>query len=222
MLNNSFALAMLIAIIALAVTGFASASEDQTVEINCVEKECFEETAWAAQSSQLVGVNRFVDQGNWATYVIYKLGTYVDPEAHGRYPIYAGQTYRTGTLKVYDETTYQSEGECGPGYYGTIYVRYVSSGSEPTYKDGYVGSWNGFTEYHLQVVDEVEGFEAVRTFSNKFGWSNPIPGQFDYSEEYDMKKSYTDWIEVEVCGYDCDVFIAAHSVMQWCGYPVAA
>jgi hypothetical protein len=219
MIKNSVGLAVLIAVTVLIVTGFASADEDQTIGTNCVEKECFEETAWAAEYKP-GGAHRFVDRGNWGTYVDYTLGSY-NESVPGRYPIYAGQTYRAGTLKVYDETAYQEDGECGSGYYGTIYVQYVSSGAEPIYKDGYVGSWKGFTEYHLQVVDEIEDFNTVTTPNKKFGLGNPIPGLFDYSEEYDEKKSGTDWIAVEVCGYQCDAYIAAHSVVWWCGYPEA-
>ncbi|WP_406656083.1 hypothetical protein V7O62_09525 [Methanolobus sp. ZRKC2] len=210
MLKNCFVLAMLIAIITLIVTGFASGTEDQTMGTDCVKTECFEETAWAAQCKP--GDHRFVDRGNWATYTKYNLGTGTE-SSPVRYPIYAGQTYRAGTLKVYDETTYQSEGECGPGYYGTIYLRYKLSGSEPIYKNGYVGSWVGFNEYHLQVVDEAIDFNTVTT---KKG--NPIPGHFDYSKEYDPKTTDSGWIQVEVCGYQCDAYIAAHSVMEWCEY----
>ncbi|MDK2834593.1 MAG: hypothetical protein PWR29_857 [Methanolobus sp.] len=183
------------------------------------EIECFDETAWAAQCQP--GLYRFVDKGNWATYIKYNLGAAVTPCCAVKYPIYAGQHYRAGTLYVYDKTMYQPEGECGPGRYGTLYVKYATYGGSD-YKDGYIGAWKGFTEYHLHVADEPEGFNPVRTFSKKLGWGNPIPGQFEYSEEYDTIKTDTGWIEVEICGYEnSDAYIAAHSVMWWCGHSQA-
>jgi len=208
-------LAMLIAIVALAITGIVSASEDNNVESKCVDLICCEETAWAAQKNP--GEFRFVEKGSWATYVEYDFG---NQNNYTTYPLFAGKDCRAGTLWVYDDTEYESDGKCGSGYYGSIYINYTSATTcDCDCKDGYDGSWKGFTEYHLQVVDEFDCFEAVRTFNKKLGWGNPIPGQFDYSEEYCEIKPETGWIEVEVCGYDCNAFIAAHSVMHWCGYP---
>jgi len=209
MLKKSLLFAILLVSITLAVTAFASADEDQTVGINCVEdkeKECFEETAWAAEYKP-GGAYRFVDRGNWGTYVNYTLGSY-DESVPGRYLTYAGQTNQAGTLKVYDDTTLQ-DGK----YYGTIYVQYVFGQPDSTYKDGYTGSWAGLTEYHLQVADSLDGIPMTRN-------GNPIPGQFDYSTEFNDKKPSTGWIAIDINGYEnSEVYIAAHSVVWWCGTP---
>jgi len=124
MLKNSILFAVLIAIIALALTGFASAWEDE---------DC-EETAWAAPKYS-PGETRFVDQGNWGTYVNYTLGEGTSGN-YKQYYIYAGQNYKVGTLKVYDDGD-------------TIYVRYVTTPK--------------LSEYHLHVVDEIGDFSAVQT-----------------------------------------------------------
>ncbi len=163
-------------------------------------EECGDETAWAAQDEP--GVNRFVDKGNWGTYVLYNKG---DGEENGPmiYPLYAGQTHLAGYLYVYDVKD-------------TLYVRYVSSLMDSDYMGGYTGAWIGMTEYHLQVVDNFADFRA-NGYTNKKG--NPRPGQFDYSEEYDEATDDTGYIKIPIGGYDEEIHIAAHSVMCWSGFP---
>ncbi len=143
---------------------------------------CPGETFWAAQSKP--GEHRFVEKGNWATYITYNVsdGTSAAPKM---FPLYAGQRNLVGNLYVYDSGD-------------QLFVRYVVNG--------------GLSEYHLQVVDEFDGFQDVRTFNKKTGYGSPIPGQFDYVKEYSTKTTDTGWIEVSIKGYDKDIFIAAHGV----------
>lgn len=148
--------------------------------------KCSGETAWAAQ--QKPGQTRFVEKGNWATYITYNVGegTNATPKV---FPLYAGQTKLAGSLYVYDAG-------------GNLYVKYVAGGS------------NAFSEYHLQVEDEFAGFQDVRTYNKKTGYGSPIPGQFDYVKEYTTKTADSGWITVPISGYgDKDVYIAAHAAM---------
>jgi hypothetical protein len=175
---------------------------------NTPELTCFDETAWAAQENP--GETRFVDQGNWGTYIVYTAGngTDTDPEI---YPLFAGQTHLAGWLHVYDEA-------------GLLYVKYIASGDDDDYMEGYSGNWTRISEYHLHVVDEVVDFNEVRTYNKRTGtYTNPIPGQFLYSMEYEEAVDDTGWVPVggvDISGFDDEIFIAAHGVMWWCGYPV--
>lgn len=148
--------------------------------------KCSGETSWAAQQNP--GQTRFVQKGNWATYITYNVGegTNAVPKV---FPLYAGQTKLAGSLYVYDEGS-------------NLYVKYVAGGS------------NAFKEYHLQVEDEFAGFNDVRTYNKKTGYGSPIPGQFEYVKEYSTKTADSGWITVPISGYgDKDVFIAAHAAM---------
>ena len=179
--------------------------------------ECFDETAWAAQIHP--AETRFVsERGNWATWITYNKGdgTGADPAA---YPLYAGQYYLSGWLRVYDDGN-------------TLYVKYEALGSgdpgDNIYEMyGYCdGLWSGIYEFHLQVEDDFAGFDAVRTYNKRtMMYKNPIPGHFEYSSEYRYGLEYeegvpdTGWIAVDITGFDDEIFIAAHSVMAWCAYP---
>ena len=177
------------------------------VEINFINKKiieervCFDETIWAADEIDGEKVTRFVDRGNWATYIEYELeaGSEDVPKV---YTLYADQDHKAGTLEVYDDA-------------GEIFVRYlIGSDQDNNYKDGYCGSWSYLTEYHLHVVNEFDDFSSVR---NRPG--NPIPGRFEYSGIYELEdeKNDTGWITIKG-DFDGTVYIAAHGVAQWCGY----
>jgi hypothetical protein len=185
-----------------------------TVLLTCVcdgeiveepELECFDETVWAAQTAP--GETRFIpNPGNWATYITYNIGDGSE-ESPAEYPLYAGQYHLAGTLLVYDDN-------------GKLYAKYVTSGEDGDYMDGYTGNWSGLSEYHLHVVDELDHFNDVRTYNRNMGtYGAPIPGQFEYSMEYDENTADTGWIEVDIDGYTDPIYIAAHGVMWWCGYP---
>ncbi|MHB0935938.1 MAG: DUF7507 domain-containing protein [Armatimonadota bacterium] len=182
-------------------------SDSAEVTVFVQETECFSETAWAAQSQP--GQTRFVPApGDWATYVHYEVGqgTVEDPAV---FPLYAGQTHLSGYLYVYDEGN-------------SLYVRYVTldGDSNPPYKPGYCGSWSGLTEYHLEVVGTVSGFNPVRTYNKKKNqYGGPIPGAFRYKASYDEKTPDTGWIAADIAGFSNDIYIAAHGVMWWCGSP---
>jgi len=175
--------------------------------LNDTQRECFDETAWAADGAP--GITRFVPtKGNWATYVKYNVadGNEAQPVT---YELYAGQTHLAGYLYVYD-------------FEGTLYVKYATGAVDNEYKDGYCGDWTGISEYHLAVVDEFAGFNPFRTYNKKTGYGSPIPGSFEYKDSWDPANpvNETEWIEVDVADYeDADIYIAAHAVMWWCGYP---
>jgi hypothetical protein len=167
------------------------------------ELECFDETVWAAQANP--GETRFVDQGDWGTYFTYPKdsGNATDP---AMYPLFAGQTHLAGWLHVYNDGN-------------TLWVKYVAS-EEDGFMEGYTGDWSGLSEYHLHVGDDLGDFDEVRTWDNKAGMpKNPIPGQFAYTHEYDEPVLDTGWIEVDIENFGDPVYIAAHGVMWWCGYP---
>ncbi len=175
--------------------------ENQVItEYNFVNEpilECFDETVWAAQKKP--GQTRFVERGNWGTYIEYTLsdGTKSDPM---EYPLFAGQHIRAGTLLVYDDNN-------------SLHVKYVIEGEDNEYMEGMCGSWTGLTEYHLHVAQDPDGFAGVTTRQG-----NPIPGQFDYRKEYDEKFATTGWIKVDLGELDGKILIAAHGVAWWCGY----
>ncbi|MBV1757398.1 MAG: hypothetical protein KMY55_06075 [Dethiosulfatibacter sp.] len=170
---------------------------------NLPELTCSDETVWAADGAP--GIDRFVEQGNWATYVGYTMGT-GSLNTPITYPLYAGQTHLAGMIEVYDEG-------------GSIFVRYMIFGDDDEYKDGYCGEWTALTEYHLQVVDEFEGFNPYRTFNKRTGYGTPIPGSFDLKMGWSKDEAVSDtgWIEVEG-DFSDTVYIAAHGVAWWCGY----
>lgn len=134
-----------------------------TVLLTCVcdgnggtqEEECFNETVWAATAP---GVGRFVDQGNWATFVTYTLGS-GSADAPRTYTLYAGQDIPAGTLEVYDDGS-------------MLFVNYVEGSS---YMDC-IGGWT-LTESHLQIAEDGV-FSGV---INRGG--NPVPGRFQYTAE---------------------------------------
>ena len=163
-------------------------------EIVDEEPECFDETIWAANDGPLT--ERFVERGNWATYVKYEIGNGLK-----EYSLYASQDHEAGTLKVYDNGD-------------NIFVKYVIGAEDNNYKDGYCGSWSYLTEYHLHI-SESNDFSGV---TNRQG--NPIPGQFDHKGVLEGENS-TGWINIEIERNNYDeniVYIAAHGVAQWCGY----
>ena len=156
----------------------------------------YDTTAWAAQGNP--GQTRFVDRGDWATWITYNVGG-GSVGTPASYPLFAGQTYRSGTLYVYDDGA------------GKLYVKYSIIGQDPAYKGYTGGEWEYITSYHLQVVDEFTGFNPYLTKKGK-----AIPGQFDLSE-YLGDVTETGWIEVDIGGYEPDIYIAAHAIMSWIG-----
>ncbi|MDD2216003.1 MAG: fibro-slime domain-containing protein [Eubacteriales bacterium] len=168
--------------------------------------ECYDETAWAAQDNP--GENRFIPApGNWATYI--EVSREALSQGILEFPLYAGQTHHTGTLLV------KNDG-------GVLKVNYVASEQDDGYLEGYRGVWTGLTEIHLQVEDEFDGFNAVRTYNKKTGiYGSPIPGQFEIKANFDPKQVESGWIDAGSLDrfQDDDIFIAAHAVMWWSGYP---
>lgn len=174
---------------------------------NMPEMDCWGETAMAAQGEP--GVFRFVEApGNWFTYIEYYMEDVYTMEAPRVYPIYAGQYNLAGELEVYDDGV-------------DVFVRYKIFGGED-YMPGYCGSWSGLTEYHLQVVDKFSQFNPYRTYSKKTGYGSIIPGQLTDQGYFDPKTDDTDWIQATAGTLSGKVYIAAHSVAWWCGYPCEA
>ncbi|MDH4270637.1 MAG: SpaA isopeptide-forming pilin-related protein [Candidatus Aminicenantes bacterium] len=173
--------------------------EPNSYDFENTQTVCFDETAWAANVGP--GTIRFLpERGNWATYARYTFGSGTS-SAPKEFQLFAGQTYFVGNLLVYDV------GE-------DLYMKYdVEPAGDPeqNYKPGYcaAGGWELF-EYHFQVVDEVAGFAPFLTKSG-----NPIPGQF-MNNGQDVGDG---WFRVSIKKFgNTDAFIAAHAVVQWCGY----
>jgi hypothetical protein len=162
-----------------------SATCSQTITVDC---PCYLNcnTVWAADGAP--GITRFVPApGDWATYIVYnKEGAATSEATAIGYPLYAGQTNLAGTLFVYDDGT-------------KLYVNYVAD-----------SGWQ-LNTYHLQVVDELIGFNTYRTYNRRTGFGNIIPGQFTIKWSGDMVPE-TDWIEVDISGMETDIYIAAHGV----------
>lgn len=171
--------------------------------------ECFDETAWAAQNEP--ATTRFIPApGNWATYVeVSKTGLLgLQGDAY-EFPLYAGQTHYVGNLEVKAEKEH-------------LWIRYIIGSDGEGFKEGYCGDWTGLTEFHLQVEDEFVGFNAVRTTVGKYKLpGSPIPGAFEYKGYFDEKTADSGWIDAGALTQfaDDDIFIAAHAVVWWCGYP---
>ena len=175
---------------------------------------CGDDTVWAAEKHP--GEKRFVEQGNWGTYVMFDLDwdefDANDPKA---YPLYGGQHYLAGVLYAY------AVGD-------TLYVKYDTELPEGWAehcdklfeKEGYEDvEWSGLLEYHLHVVDEFDDFNDVRTASGRNrDPGNPIPGQFEYKGSFDPAAEDSGWIAVDITDFEGKIFIAAHGVMQWCGF----
>ena len=190
--------------------------------VNTPEKWCGEETAWAAQKHP--GEERFVERGNWATYLTISSEDFGKLEGKETlsFPLYAGQHYLAGMLNVklgdvgelkVQYNTYIPEG---------VLKHCLDRGGKVYGEEGFCGDWIGFLEYHLHVVDEFNDFNEVRTYNRRTGYGNPIPGQFKYKGSSDPAESETEWIKVDITGFSNEFFIAAHSVMQWCGYDCEA
>jgi uncharacterized repeat protein (TIGR01451 family) len=153
--------------------------------ISCVCPTC--DTAVAAQGPGY-GSYLFLEASSWFTYIQYDgSGNSTSPVA---YPIYTDQTYRIGTLYVYDEGDH-------------VFVRYTAD------VDPGDCTWIGFTDYHIEVVDEPNGFGDIL---NKSG--NPIPGQCEYKGLWDPPELDTDYIELseDIGGYGDTIYIFAHSI----------
>lgn len=181
-------------------------SQDASYDfVNTPELYCFDETAWAAQEEP--GQFRFVAKGNWATFIEYTVdnATAEDPAV---FPLYAGQYNLAGELHVYvgsaDNVT-------------TLYVKYVAAEQDDEYQEGLCGGW-GLLEYHLHVAADIDGFKDVRTSDRHGNAANPMPGQFEYSMEYEEKQADTGWIAVDIDGFGDEIVIAAQAAMEWCGY----
>ena len=151
---------------------------------------CEDETAWAAEEG---GGTRFVDQGNWATYVQYNVG---DSET---YPLYAGQDLLAGELAVsVDEDNLIVEYIPAEGY--------TYPGSEKP------GDWE-ILYTHLHIAEDEDGVPRTMQGRGRNGTlANPIPGQFDYSNDVGYYE-----IPLNDLGFDegDNVVIAAHADMRW-------
>jgi hypothetical protein len=134
------------------------------------------------------------------------MGDASDETSPAVYPIYAGQTNLVGELQVYDAD-------------GKVWVRYLIDQEGADYKSGYCGSWAGISEYHLQVVDDFDDFNPYRTYSKKTGYGSIIPGALTDQGYFDEKTADTGWIMATTGTLSGEVYIAAHSVAWWCGYP---
>ncbi len=145
------------------------------------------ETAWAAES---VGTHRFVDRGNWGTYVHYSKG-----QGEETYPLYAGQKYYAGDLVVWMNGS-------------DLFLEFRSASVYP-YKPGTMGQWS-VIETHVAVGNRPE--EIPR---NKPG--NPIPGQFAYSW-IGGRLDRLQMGPINVGNLNNGFVIAAHAVMMWAGY----
>jgi len=154
------------------------------------------ETAVAAQGPG-PGQYRFLFARNWFTYIKYEAtGPSGGPV---EYPIFAGQTFRIGTL-------YVQHVDKGGGV-SHLQVRYLADVAPP------VGcTWDGFNVYHIEVVDEWLQFYLPDSIVKNW---NPAPGQCEYSGPVDPIDTDTGYIELpeNIKAYgDDDVYIFAHSV----------
>ena len=135
-------------------------------------------------------------QNNWFTYVVYnKTAGHNSPATAQQYPIFTGQTHRVGTLYVYNNST-------------RLFVQYCVD----------AGLGVGITSYHLEVVDEFNGFNRIRT-RNHGVYGNPIPGQCEYKDSVSGMPACSGWIvsvNDDISKYgDNDIYIFAHSIMCW-------
>lgn len=174
--------------------------EPNSYDFENTQNVCFDETAWAANTGP--GTFRFLpERGNWATYVKYSIGSGTSPSNPKKFKLFAGQTYFVGNLLVYDDGT-------------DLFLKYdVDPAGDPdqNYKPGYcpADGW-GLVEHHFQVVDEVPDFAPYLT---KKG--NPIPGQF-LNNGQDIGGG---WFRSPIGKFtNADAYIAAHAVVEWCGY----
>ena len=152
----------------------------------------FDETAWAAHD---VGEIRFVDQGNWATYVEHTLN------GDDTYPIFAGQHKLVGKLVV------SSDGE-------DLTIEYVIFDEFEDYVLALVWS-------HLHVAEDEYG--VPRAEHGRTGeLMGPIPGHFDFtpdSAEFDPEGTGD---HVYVISYETlevetgdEIVIAAHAEVRF-------
>jgi len=148
------------------------------------------ETAVAAQGPG-PGQYRFLGASNWFTYIKYYRGdgSVGSPE---EYPIFAGQTWRIGTLYVYDEGNH-------------LFVRFVADA------DPGDCTWEGFSVYHIEVVDWWCQFYSPDSIVKNW---NPAPGQCEYGSPLDPMVTDTGYIGLpeDISGYGSKVYIFAHSV----------
>jgi hypothetical protein len=194
--------------------------EDEYNFVNTPEEWCGDQTAWAADPHP--GDTRFENASNWATYGNYTRGdgNSTDPAV---YPLYAGQHYLAGMLYVYDGDD-------------TLYVQYTTevpelilyhcllNGGKVYQKEGYcAGEWTGLLEYHLAVGNTTDDIpRTVKGRGRNGSPTNPIPGQFEYSDDFDPAEPDTGWFVVDISELDDPFVIAAHAVMEWCGYDCRA
>jgi hypothetical protein len=133
-------------------------------------------------------------QDNWFTYITYNKGE-GNSTTPKEYPIFANQDQRVGTLYVYNNST-------------RLFVQYCAD----------FGLGVHITSYHLEVVDEFNGFNDIRTKWRGI-YGNPIPGRSEYSGSYADTSACSDWIvsvndDISTYG-DNDIYIFAHSIMCW-------
>ena len=163
---------------------YQSGDGEEPLNVACLEV-C--ETAWAAES---VGTHRFVDRGNWGTYVHYLKGQGV-----ATYSLFAGKTYYAGDLVAWMEGT-------------NLFLEFRSA-STYAYKPGTMGQWS-VIETHVGVGNRPEDIPR-----NKPG--NPIPGQFAYSW-IGGRLDTLQMGPIDVGNLNDEFVIAAHAVMMWAGY----
>jgi hypothetical protein len=133
-------------------------------------------------------------QDNWFTYITYNKGegNVTSPK---EYPIFASQNISVGTLYVYNNST-------------RVFVRYCAD----------VDPGVDITSYHLEVVDEFDGFNRIRTKWRGGVYGNPVPGRCEYTGGNSSMPACTDWIVAindNISGWDNDIYIFAHSIMCW-------
>jgi len=159
-------------------------SDPCTQEIVCVAPTC--NTAVAAQGPG-PGDNQFPGS-NWFTYFEYNgSGTEASPSL---YPIFTNETFRIGTLKVWDDNGSQ------------LFLLFVPDEEPPGCE------FFGFSVYHIQV--EATAGALIDAVTNNSG--NPVPGKCDdYNVELDEWELGNPDEDVIVLDYDGN-FIFAHSI----------
>jgi hypothetical protein len=173
------------------VTDAEGCQDTDTVTITMVCPTC--STAVAAQGPEESGQFQF-EGSNWFTYINYGIGDGSDT-VPVEYPIFTGQTFRIGTLEVYDDGTH-------------VFVRYLA-GDAPDGCD-----WVGFSSIHIEVVDEATPTYFPDILNKSY---NPNPGKCTYKYAFADETTDTGFIELTEDDFsggatNDDVYIFAHSI----------
>jgi len=105
--------------------------------------------------------------------------------------LYAGQDIEVGTVTVWNDAEY-------------IYVHYELN--QYAIDEGWY-----LTEIHVHVGEELGDFPLAGR------WGNPVPGQFDYKEYFDLEDEVTEYtVEIDLgdWGFGAELIIAAHAVIE--------